>query len=309
MVFVPSQFFDRRDLTSLERALFPLVVYLTVGWGRREAGTSLPDVAEFIVDVDVKRIGEALDSLCAKGLLQHNRTRDRGQVKILYAVNAAFVEQVNSPSQAPMPASSPVSGGWSNAFLDMPRERFVALHQNALSLLAREGLSKNLFDEYVDDRRRTNWKSHDWDSDFSAWLRKKAAAGSIAVGTGSRLYPVLASDQKPSEAEMKIVHYFFKKHLQINPHFQAPSNLQMEGHFIKVILETTNYRAEDILRCVDWLFSPKGDWYRPKVVTCEQLMRKMNYIAGHIVSYADAKEALPGHVNIYGALEHLNGDD
>ena len=54
---------------------------------------------------------------------------------------------------------------------------------------------------------------------------------------------------------------------------------------------------------IDWLFSAKGEWYRPNVQTAFDLNKKFDYLISHVRSYRDAKKKIDDTINIFDVYE------
>ena len=306
MTLVPTEVLYRPDLTPMERAIFPFVVAATTSWAMpRSQGVSVQDIHDTFGG-NIGDIVQALNSLCQKHILQQNRAKDAEGENYRYGLDHTFVAHMNTPAEPTMlaPAVQTTTPAISNYFADMPNDRFIKLHQNSINFMVKAGYYDvaDLWDEYVDAQNSYNPKAMDWDAHFRTWLRKKSLKPSVA--SNSR-YIAIPDAMKPSIEQFKLAEYLFKKHLQINKAFTMPENMQWEGYQIKLIQDTTNYSFEDILKCIEWLFSKDGDWYRPNITSCERLREKMDYIYGHTVKYADVVKLLPEGANLFDILDSI----
>ncbi|MHC3995688.1 hypothetical protein ACXWTF_12760 [Thiomicrolovo sp. ZZH C-3] len=300
---IPNELIYRTDLTLMERAIIPLVIARTLGWATRTDGVSVPEL-QATLGGDLRQLTRGLHDLCGKGILQQNRRKEAGEVTILYGLNASLVEHINAPvSNTVLPAVPVSAPALSNQFIDMPNDRYVLLNQNAIDFMVKAGYDdpSSIFSDYVDECRSNNPKSMDWDAHFRTWLRNKTFRKSnVPVNTK---YVALPDSLKPDPEQFKAAEYFYHRHTQINKGFAVPNNMQYEGYQIRLIVTTTNYDLKDVVRCIDWLFSPKGDWYRPNVTSCEKLREKFDFIYGHTVSFAHAPSAIPDGVNLLDELK------
>lgn len=302
---IPHELILRTDLSLIERALLPVVIAKSLGWGIRNQGVSVPEL-QAVIGGDVRQITEGLHALTNKGILQQNRVREGSGTTFLYAPSSSLVEHINTPAaSAPAAQAAVPAPALSNNFIDMPNDRFIKLHQDSIDFMVNAGYADpaSIFDDYADECRSSNPRSLDWDAHFRTWLRRKSFQRSNAPVNSK--YVAIPDTLKPDAEQFKAAKYFYHKHMQINKGFQEPNNMQYEGYQIKLIVDTTNYALEDVIKAVEWLFSPKGDWYRPNVTTCEKLREKMDYIMGHVVSYADAPSLATESGNILDMLENI----
>lgn len=300
---IPNELILRADLTLIERAIIPVVIAKTCGWARRTNGVSMPEILS-VIGGDMRQLRDGLKLLEEKGILQSNRFRDNGESVVLYGLHASLVEHVNSSAAGTMPVpASPAPAALSNYFIDMPRKTYTELKQDALDFMVKAGYSDpaSIFVDYEDECRSGNPRSMDWKAHFRVWLRRKAFRKSDRPVDSK--YIALPDSMKPDAEQFRAAEYFHHKHKQINKAHAEPGNMQYEGYQIKLIVDTTNFELQDVINAIDWLFSRHGDWYRPNVTDCEKLREKMEYISGHLASYADAPSLVTESGNILDMLE------
>jgi hypothetical protein len=305
MTSIPNEIIERDDLTLLERAIFPIVVRYSFGWGVMLDGATLPDIKKILQDVDPRSINEALDMLVYKGMVEIQKKKHGRNMLIYHRVSESLVSHVSAATPSAQPNIETIvnTPALSNRFLDMQNNRFVTLHQNAIDFMVKSGYEgiDGIWTDYVDECRSYNLKATDWDAHFRTWLRKKGNSPALH----NSKYVALPEDKKPNQEQFRAAEYLYHKHLQINKAFTVPDNMQYEGYQIKLIMDTTQYTLDDVVRCIEWLFTKDGDWYRPNITSCSKLREKMDYIYGHTVSYADAHQLLPDGVNVLDLLASM----
>lgn len=300
---LPNELILRTDLTLIERAIIPVIMARTCGWATRTNGVSMPDIMA-VIGGDIKQVQEGIGLLEAKGIIQSNRFRDKEANMVLYGLHASLVEHINSPAAAALPVpASPAPAALSNHFIDMPNSTYTELKQDALDLMVKAGYHDpaSIFDDYEDECRSENPSSMDWKAHFRIWLRRKSFRKTDRPVNSK--YIALPAAMKPDPHQFRAAQYFHHKHKEINKAHPEPNNMQYEGYQIKLIIDTSSYELNDVIRAIDWLFSKAGDWFRPNVQTCDKLREKMDFIAAHLVSYADAKTSMAEHPNILDLLE------
>lgn len=137
----------------------PLVSWWAVGWGSREAYTSLVDVADL-----------------SPGLVARAVAFDR---TVMHVAPIGPLE---------VPGGGAMEGVW---FLDLPRERYDALLADIASWFAsvepEPGLTQGFADRFYDGRGRfTAWHG------CNAWVGRRLRAAGVPVGTWTPAAPSLA---------------------------------------------------------------------------------------------------------------------
>ncbi len=299
MVHIPKILIDRNDLNVLQRALLPLLIRHTFGWGSREKGLNASKIAE-LLGIDVRESISALDALCDKNILQTSRVRDGVNTTLLYAIHNDLIESINNPlATAPAIADS-LTREYHDAtyYLNLDNDAFATLQAFALSQLDQNNLPADIFDDFNLYQRSKNRRSFDWRAEFMLWMQREKAKRAPSDSKA-----LMLDEYKPNEDQFALAEYLIDKLQAIDPQFQAPFDVMSWGKEMKILEEVDNYTLLDIKSGIDWLFSSKGDWFRPNVPDAFALRKHFKRIISHTRSYRDGKAKLPGHINIFDLLE------
>ncbi len=142
MITIPASLIDREDLNLLERALLPLIVRHGMVWGDKPKPLQASFLAELLRH-SPREVVEALDALVVKKILKTTREKTANGVMILYVLEPISTS-IASPSLAL--ASSQYTD--SNYYLNLTNDFFEELHAYALEVCDREGLRRELFDDF-----------------------------------------------------------------------------------------------------------------------------------------------------------------
>lgn len=120
------------------------------------------------------------------------------------------------------------------------------------------------------------------------------------VSQNNETKSISISSQKEIDS---IINYFLMKQKNINGNYQ--SNLTLEENRVNIqdILET-GYSYDNIKAAIDWLFSIKGDWYRPNIYDTNKLSDKFKQIIGYTKSFRDSRTKLPAGISIFDLYEN-----
>ena len=297
MVQIPYSLIDNNTLDIYERAIIPLIIRHTIGWDVKGVGIEASTLA-YLLNIEVKTVVDVLDSLQNKGIVEVLHVKNRGEdKKILYTLSKRIKsleksETFNTTNQI-VTRENPTS----NYFLDLTNEGYNELKSYALKLIAQLKLSEDVFIDFELYQRGKNTKSFDWKAEFQRWAlreQKKLQTSKAVVQHDSSF--------KPTPEQFQLTQYFISKLQSIDPQFIEPTDWSWAQE-IKTLIEIEGYSSEDIKNVIDWLFSAKGDWYRPNVTDAFKLHEKFSYLVSHIRSYRDSKYQLPEGVNIFDVIE------
>lgn len=291
MIVLPAAFVDTDDLTLLQRALLPLIVRHSLIWGEKSKALSAPFLSE-ILRHSVREVVEALDSLVAKNILKLVHEKTPEGVMRLYAL-APLASQ---PSSTQAALSTQYND--SNYYINLSNEAMENLHTYALEACDREGISHATFDDFNLHHRSENRRSFDWNAEFEKWLRRELSRNT------STLLPATSED-RPSQEHIEMTHYFIRKLGSIDPQFQEPNTEKSLTSWIRQIQhldEVQGYSILEIKSGIDWLFSAKGDWFRPNVPDAYHLSRHFKRIISNTRSFRDGQTKLPDGVNIFDII-------
>jgi hypothetical protein len=179
----------------------------------------------------------------------------------------------------------------------MPRDNYVALQEYALGLLHKMQLHEDVFVDFELYQRAHNVKSHDWHAAFQRWAMREQKKSQ-----GSSKPAVYDETFKPTPEQFQLTQLFISKLQKINPQFEEPTDWSWAQE-IKRLMELDGYSADDIKRAIEWLFSAKGDWYRPNVPDAVALRKKFDYLISHVRSFRDGKERLPEGISVFDLYE------
>lgn len=292
MITIPSSLIERNDLSLLERALIPLIALHTFQWGDKPGDVDAPFLSEALRH-SPREVVEALDALVKKGVLKTSRTKTPNGMMIRYGFAPLQLRQT-SPA-APVVAEYVDA----NYYLNLGNDAYQRLQAFAFELCDREGLRRDLFDDFNLYQRSKNNRSFDWEAEFERWVRKEIASNA----------PVAASAQeveaaKPSSEEFELTRYFIHRLASIDPQFEEPFDVMSWAKQIKLLIDVNGYTLLDIKAVIDWLFSAKGDWFRPNVPDAYHLRKHFKRLVAHTRSFRDGKPRLPDGIDIFDLYEN-----
>lgn len=293
MITLPLALIDRDDLSLMERSLIPLIARHTQQWGDKPRDIDASTLAQSLRH-SPREVIEALDAMVKKNILKTIRRKTPQGVMIYYTF---------APIETLEPAVITLSAreySDSNYFLNLSNEAFEELHGFALELCDREGLRRDLFEEFVLYQRSKNNRSFDWCAEFERWVRREIASNT----------PVLASEQalaatKPSTEEFEMARYFIHHLASIDPQFEEPFDVMSWAKQIRLLIETGGYTLLDVKAVIDWLFSAKGDWFRPNVPDAYHLRKHFKRLIAHTRSFRDGKPRLPDGIDLFDLYEQM----
>lgn len=291
MITIPSFFIDRNDLTLLERALLPLIIRHGIVWGDKPKALSGSFLAEHLRH-SPKEVVEALDALVAKKILKTIREKNPNGVMILYVLEP--LQESNTNPSLSLAASQYTD---SNYYLNLSNDFFEELHAYALEVCDREGLRRELFDDFNLYQRSQNRRSFDWFAEFERWIRREVSSNTPAIATSTNI-----EETKPSTQEFEMAQYFIRRLSSIDPQFEEPFDVMSWAAQIKLLSDTGGYSLLEIKSGIDWLFSAKGDWFRPNVPDAYHLRKHFKRLISHTRSFRDGETRLPDGINIFDII-------
>lgn len=294
MIFVPLALIDRDDLSLLERALLPLIIRHTLVWGEKPGDIEAQKLAQLLRH-SPREVVEALDALVKKGVLKTLRRKTPNGMMVHYTLSPLEAIQT-----LPAPLSTPAEYIDSNYYLNLTNDAFAELHAFALEMLDRDGLRREIFDDFNLYQRSRNNRSFDWYAEFERWVRKELSSSSPAVISESAL-----QETKPTTEEFEIARYFIHQLSAIDPQFEAPFDVMSWAKQIKLLIDTGGYTPLDVKSAIDWLFSAKGDWFRPNVPDAYHLRKHFKRLISHTRSFRDGKPRLPDGVDLFDLYEKM----
>lgn len=289
MITFPLSLIDRDDLSLLERALLPLIVRHSLVWGDKSKALSASFLAERLRH-STREVVEALDALVAKKILKTIREKTSDGVMIRYVL-----EPLQSTSEFPSGSILPAQYTDNNYYLNLSNEACEELHAYALEVCDREGLRRELFDDFNLYQRTQNRRSFDWFAEFERWIRREVALQAPALIQSTE-------EQKPSSEEFEMAQYFIRRLVSIDPQFEEPFDVMSWARQIHYLIETGGYSLLDVKSGIDWLFSAKGDWFRPNVPDAYHLRKYFKRIIAHTRSFREGSVKLPDGINIFDII-------
>ena len=290
MITLPITLIDRDDLNLMERALIPLIVRHTQQWGDKPKDVDASTLAQALRH-SPREVIEALDAMVKKGILKTLRRKTDQGVMIYYT----FAPIATLPS--PSVALSATEYSDSSYYLNMNNDTFEELHAFALQLCDREGLRRELFEDFHLYQRSHNNRSFDWCAEFERWVRREIASNAPVIASANAIAEV-----KPTTEEFEMAQYFIRHLSAIDPQFEEPFDVMSWAAQIKLIIDVGGYSLLDIKAVIDWLFSAKGDWFRPNVPDAFHLQKHFKRLIAHTRSFRDGKPRLPDGVNIFDII-------
>jgi hypothetical protein len=290
MIAIPASLVDREDLNLLERALLPLIIRHGFVWGDKPKALSASFLAELLRH-SPREVVEALDALVSKKILKTIREKTANGVMILYSLEPIQSQQTSMPALAVSQYTD------SNYYLNLPNERVEELHAYALEVCDREGLRRELFEDFNLYQRTQNRRSFDWFAEFERWIRRELSSNAPALVTAAEI-----EEAKPSTAEFEMAQYFIRRLASIDPQFEEPFDVMSWAAQIKLLIDTGGYSLLDIKSGIDWLFSVKGDWFRPNVPDAYHLRKHFKRVIANTRSFRDGEAKLPDGINIFDII-------
>ncbi|MFA6145502.1 MAG: hypothetical protein WCW84_08945 [Sulfurimonas sp.] len=291
MIGIPTSLIDHDDLSLLERALIPLIIRHGFIWGSLPKALSASFLAELLRHSS-REVVEALDSLVVKKILKTTREKTADGVMILYRLEAII-----SAQSIPQTALVATQYTDSNYYLNLSNEVFEELHGYALEVCDREGLRREIFDDFNFHQRSQNRRSFDWHAEFEKWVRREVASKAPVIANASQL-----EENKPTSAEFEMAQYFIRRLASIDPQFEEPFDVMSWAKQIKILIDTQGYSVLDVKTGIDWLFSAKGDWFRPNVPDAYHLRKHFKRLISHTRSFREGTTRLPDGVNIFDII-------
>lgn len=294
MITIPLSLIDRDDLTLLERALLPLIIRHTFTWGDKPGDIDAPKLAQYLRH-SPREVIEALDSMVKKEILKPIRRKTADGVMIYYTLSP--LREIHT-----IPAPAPHAAEYvdSNYYLNLSNDAYTELHAFALELCDREGLRREIFEDFNLYQRSRNNRSFDWFAEFERWVRKEVSSNAPALIGDQAL-----EEQKPTTQEFETARYFIRHLAAIDPQFEEPFDVMSWAKQIKLLIDTGGYTVADIQAVIDWLFSAKGDWFRPNVPDAYHLRKHFKRLISHTRSFRDGKPRLPEGIDLFDLYEQM----
>lgn len=293
MITLPTSLIDREDLSLMERSLIPLIARHTQQWGDKPSDVDASTLAQSLRH-SPREVIEALDAMVKKGVLKMLRRKNENGMMIYYTF--APIQTTLSPIVS-MSATEYSDG---NFYLNLTNDAFEELHVFALELCDREGLRKELFEDFNLYQRTQNRRSFDWCAEFERWIRREIASNAPVVMSSQEL-----SHTKPTTEEFEMTQYFIRHLSSIDPQFEEPFDVLSWAKQIRLLIDTGGYTLLDIKSAIDWLFSAKGDWFRPNVPDAYHLRKHFKRLIAHTRSFRDGKPRLPDGVDLFDLYEQM----
>lgn len=289
MIAIPSVLIDRDDLNLLERAILPLIIRHSIIWGDKPKALSASFLAELLRH-SPREVVEALDALVIKKILKTTREKTANGVMILYVL-----EPMSAIPNTPVLLPSQYTD--SNYYLNLSNDFFEELHAYALEVCDREGLRRELFDDFNLYQRSQNRRSFDWFAEFERWIRREVGSNAPAIANPTQL-----QEAKPTAQEFEMAQYFIRRLSSIDPQFEEPFDVMSWASQIKLLSDTGGYSLLEIKSGIDWLFSAKGDWFRPNVPDAYHLRKHFKRLISNTRSFRDGETKLPDGINIFDII-------
>ncbi len=293
MITLPISLIDRDDLSLMERSLLPLIARHTQQWGDKPRDIDASTLAQMLRHTP-REVIEALDALVKKGILKTIRRKTPQGVMIYYTF--APMETISTAA----PILSPTEYSDSSYYLNLSNEAFEELHAFALELCDREGIRRDIFEDFNLYQRSQNRRSFDWCAEFERWVRRESVSHTALVASEQAL-----SEVKPSGEEFEMAQYFIRHLASIDPQFEEPFDVMSWAKQIQILTETGGYTLLDVKAAIDWLFSAKGDWFRPNVPDAYHLRKHFKRLIAHTRSFRDGKPRLPDGIDLFDLYEQM----
>lgn len=293
MITIPTSLIDRDDLSLMERSLIPLIARHTQQWGDKPSDVDASTLAQALRHTP-REVIEALDAMVKKGILKTLRKKTPQGVMIYYTFAPISVLPSIEMNLTPTQYSD------SSYFLNLSNEAYEELHAFAFELCDREGLRRELFEDFALYQRSRNNRSFDWCAEFERWVRKEIASNAPVIASQHAL-----AETKPTTEEFEMAQYFIRHLASIDPQFEEPFNVMSWAAQIRLLIDTGGYSLLDVKAAIDWLFSAKGDWFRPNVPDAYHLRKHFKRLIAHTRSFRDGKPRLPDDIDLFDLYEQM----
>lgn len=293
MITIPTSLIDRDDLSLMERSLIPLIARHTQQWGDKPSDVDASTLAQALRHTP-REVIEALDAMVKKGILKTLRRKTPQGVMIYYTFAPISVLPSVEMNLTPTQYSD------SSYFLNLSNEAYEELHAFAFELCDREGLRRELFEDFVLYQRSRNNRSFDWCAEFERWVRKEIASNAPVIASQHAL-----AETKPTTEEFEMAKYFIRHLASIDPQFEEPFDVMSWAAQIRLLIDTGGYTLLDVKAAIDWLFSAKGDWFRPNVPDAYHLRKHFKRLIAHTRSFRDSKPRLPDDIDLFDLYEQM----
>ncbi|HEX5328719.1 hypothetical protein [Sulfuricurvum sp.] len=293
MITLPTSLIDRDDLTVMERALIPLIARHTQQWGDKPSDVDASTLAQILRHTP-REVIEALDAMVKKGILKTLRRKSDQGMMIYYTFAPITTLTPLAMNLTPTQYSD------SSYFLNLSNESFEELHAFAFELCDREGLRRELFEDFALYQRSKNNRSFDWCAEFERWVRKEIASNAPVIASSQEI-----AETKPTTEEFEMAQYFIRHLASIDPQFEEPFDVMSWAKQIRLLIDTGGYSLLDVKAAIDWLFSAKGDWFRPNVPDAYHLRKHFKRLIAHTRSFRDGKPRLPDGIDLFDLYEQM----
>lgn len=293
MITIPTSLIDRDDLSLMERSLIPLIARHTQQWGDKPSDVDASTLAQALRHTP-REVIEALDAMVKKGILKTLRRKTPQGVMIYYTFAPISVLPSVEMNLTPTQYSD------SSYFLNLSNEAYEELHAFAFELCDREGLRRELFEDFALYQRSRNNRSFDWCAEFERWVRKEIASNAPVIASQHAL-----AETKPTTEEFEMAKYFIRHLASIDPQFEEPFDVMSWAAQIRLLIDTGGYTLLDVKAAIDWLFSAKGDWFRPNVPDAYHLRKHFKRLIAHTRSFRDSKPRLPDDIDLFDLYEQM----
>lgn len=293
MITIPISLIDRDDLSLMERSLIPLIARHTQQWGDKPSDVDASTLAQALRHTP-REVIEALDAMVKKGILKTLRRKTPKGVMIYYTFAPISILPSVEMSLSPTQYSD------SSYFLNLSNEAYEELHAFAFELCDREGLRRELFEDFALYQRSRNNRSFDWCAEFERWVRKEIASNAPVIASQHAL-----AETKPTTEEFEMAKYFIRHLASIDPQFEEPFDVMSWAAQIRLLIDTGGYTLLDVKAAIDWLFSAKGDWFRPNVPDAYHLRKHFKRLIAHTRSFRDSKPRLPDDIDLFDLYEQM----
>lgn len=293
MITIPTSLIDRDDLSLMERSLIPLIARHTQQWGDKPSDVDASTLAQALRHTP-REVIEALDAMVKKGILKTLRKKTPQGVMIYYTFAPISALPTVEMSLSPTQYSD------SSYFLNLSNEAYEELHAFAFELCDREGLRRELFEDFALYQRSRNNRSFDWCAEFERWVRKEIASNAPVIASQHAL-----AETKPTTEEFEMAQYFIRHLASIDPQFEEPFDVMSWAAQIRLLIDTGGYTLLDVKAAIDWLFSAKGDWFRPNVPDAYHLRKHFKRLIAHTRSFRDSKPRLPDDIDLFDLYEQM----
>jgi hypothetical protein len=142
-------------------------------------------------------------------------------------------------------------------------------------------LTKFAYDYLLEDRELPTQESGDYLPTSRELPTQESDNSKLKESYNSKLIDTTKTTDKPDKVSVtmqsgyKVANYLLDKILLWKPNFKKP-NIDDWAKDIDRAIRLDHRTEQELIDCIDWIYSPKGDWWRPNILSCKKLREKFD---------------------------------